>query len=145
MMLVGLVLLIVAVFLWGLGKVIVGLVKRRPRNVFGGLALIFGSLAAGSYAVAAVLVAIAAYESSHEAESPASFCRRALTAQATHIVGYQAHYLPPRFDCTLDDGTTISAGVVPKGTTVVILATAVLGAAAAVRSRPKRGRLHPEP
>jgi hypothetical protein len=140
-MLVSLFLVILAVFLWGLAATVVGLVKRRRRSTFGGLALIFGSITAGSYAFGAVLVAIAAYQSSHETDSPASFCRRALRAQATRIVGYEARYLPPRFDCKLDDGTTVSAGVVPSGLTAVVLAaglTTVALGAAVVHDRPGR-------
>ncbi|MFK4085420.1 hypothetical protein ACI2LF_15000 [Kribbella sp. NPDC020789] len=128
-------LVILAVPLWGLGKTIAGLIKRRKRTIFAGLALICGSIAIEGYLIGAAFVAMAAGESSHGADSsPSPSCRNVVSTQTRYVVGHEAGYLPLHFDCKLSDGTTVPAGVVPKGTTAVVLlaglATVVLVAAA---------------
>ncbi|MFH8371810.1 hypothetical protein [Streptomyces sp. NPDC018031] len=70
---------------------------------------------AGMLAVAAVLLlamALGAVEmAEHESESgsgssPAPACRDAAPHLVGDLVGHRASYLPPAFDCVLDDGTT---------------------------------------
>ena len=144
-MILALLLVVIALLaaLWGLGKTILGLVKGRPRNVYRGLALICGSIAIGGYALGVSLVGLAQSESTHGTDSsPAPACRQAAPTKVQHVTGHQARYLPPRFDCQLDDGTTYSANVVPAGLMPVVLiaALATAGLATAARSGGTRAR-----
>ncbi|MET7283892.1 hypothetical protein ABZS29_37020 [Kribbella sp. NPDC005582] len=144
-MILALLLVIAALFiaLWGVGKTVLGLAKRRQRTIYRGLALVCGSIAIGGYALGVSLVALAEGESAHGAESsPAPACRQASPTQVAHVVDHWASYLPPRFDCRLDDGTTYSAGVVPTGLMPVVLiaALATAGLTVAARSGGARSR-----
>lgn len=115
------------VVVWAVVRTVVGLVRRRWIVVLRGLTLVSAGVAVGGYALGLVLVELERSESSHGAESsPSPACQRAAPApDKGRITGTQIGYLPPRFDCRLDDGTTYSAGVVPVGLTPVALAMGV--------------------
>ncbi|MFD8418068.1 hypothetical protein [Streptomyces sp. NPDC059466] len=69
--------------------------------------------------------------------SPAPACRDAAPHLVEHLVGHRASYLPPAFDCVLDDGTTYpSSGdyVWLNGLVVTCLAVSVLLAVGAVHA-----------
>ncbi|MER6621542.1 hypothetical protein [Streptomyces sp. NPDC000931] len=70
---------------------------------------------AGMAAAAAVMLLVmvlgAVQLSDHESRSgtnssPAPACRDAAPHLVEHLVGHRASYLPPAFDCVLEDGTT---------------------------------------
>lgn len=115
---------VVAAF-WGLALTVLGVVKRRRAPAVRGLALVCGALGVGGYALGAALVVLAQSEASHGTDSsPAPACWQ---ANLETVTGHRAGYVPLRFDCVLEDGTTRSAGVVSGWLTPVAVVLAAAG------------------
>ncbi|MFG2476320.1 hypothetical protein [Streptomyces fagopyri] len=100
--------------LWAIALVVmllsVALPGRRPD---GGVRLLrWGAAMTAAAAVLLLLMGLGAVElSDNESRSgadssPAPACRDAAPHLGEHLVGHRASYLPPAFDCVLDDGTT---------------------------------------
>ncbi|MDX3573655.1 hypothetical protein [Streptomyces sp. ID05-47C] len=64
--------------------------------------------AVGLYPMAAGAVQLSVHESRSGADSwPPPTCREDVSKETVrHLVDYRSSYLPPAFDCVLDDGTT---------------------------------------
>ncbi|MEU7135794.1 hypothetical protein [Streptomyces sp. NPDC046261] len=83
---------------------------RRPD--WGVRLLRWGAGMAAAAAAIFLIMALGAVElSDNESRSgadssPAPACRDAAPHLVEHLVGHRASYLPPAFDCVLDDGTT---------------------------------------
>jgi hypothetical protein len=109
----------------GLLLMVQGLVQRRREPARRGLAWACGTLGVCGYVLGAAAVLLAQSEADHGTDSsPAPACRQAGLGTVTER--HRAGYLPLRFDCVLDDGTTRSAGVVAgwlTPVTVVLMAT----------------------
>jgi hypothetical protein len=133
--LLGLVVFLVStvVLIWGLISTLVALISRKPdrrTRVLRKLVRPVAALGVACYAFGIFAVGAAQGESTHGTDSsPSPACRQAAATPdtASHLVGYEAGYLPPRFTCRLDDGTTYSADVVSPWLTPIALA---LGATA---------------
>ncbi|MCX4767641.1 hypothetical protein OG562_43165 [Streptomyces sp. NBC_01275] len=94
------------------------------------------------YLMAAGAVGFAVHESQSGADSsPAPACREDVAPDTVRrLVGHRASYLPPAFDCVLDDGTTYtsSGGYATANTLVVVLAGGSGALALAARSTAER-------
>ncbi|QNE16843.1 hypothetical protein F1D05_01670 [Kribbella qitaiheensis] len=151
--LVGLVVFLVSLLVasWGLVSTLVALIRRRPAGraarVLRGLALLTGALAVGGYAFGVVVIGAQQSESSHGTDSsPSPACRLSAPTPSSisHVTGYDAGYLPLRFDCKLDDGTTYSAGVVSPWLTPAMLALGATALGLAFGARSTTTRRTPE-
>jgi hypothetical protein len=131
-----LVLACLVVGVWGLAKAAAGAVKRRRAWVVRGLALLCGAFGVGAYAWGAMLVGLTDAEASEGAgSSPAVVCQE---ANRGWLTGHRVGYLPLRFDCVLEDGTTFSAGVVSEWLTPAAFAlTAVAGVGLSLTRNPR--------
>ncbi|CAM5292352.1 hypothetical protein [Streptomyces aurantiogriseus] len=153
--------LIFAVPVWCIAVVVklisVALPGRRPD--WGVHLLRWSAGMAAAAAIGVYLMAAGAVEfSDHESRSgtnssPAPACRDGVARETVrHLVGHRASYLPPRFDCVLDDGTTYasSGGYAWMNTLVVVFAVtaaalAVAGRYAAERRARSRTAVEPPP
>ncbi|MFE5195975.1 hypothetical protein ACFQ93_19950 [Streptomyces sp. NPDC056601] len=79
------------------------------RDLLRWCAAMAAAAAVGLYVLGLGAVQLSAHESeSGASSSPAPSCRDADVDDSTlqHLVGHRASYVPLRFDCVLDDGTT---------------------------------------
>ena len=100
--------------LWAIAVVVrllfVALPGRRPD--WGVRLMRWGAGMTAAAAVMLLVMALGSVElSDNESRSgadssPAPSCHDAAPHLAKHLVGHRASYLPPAFDCVLDDGTT---------------------------------------
>lgn len=85
----------------------------------------------GCYLLGAGAVALSVHESQSGADSsPAPACRGEEVPRDTvrHLVTHRASYVPPAFDCVLDDGTTYeSSGTYDLMNTLVVVFAAAAG------------------
>lgn len=94
---------------------------RRPDRRVG--LLRWGAGMAAAAGIILLAMALGAVEmSDHESRSgtdssPAPACRDAAPHLVEHLVGHRASYLPPSFDCVLDDGTTYPSSGATCGST----------------------------
>ncbi|WP_425586595.1 hypothetical protein [Streptomyces ziwulingensis] len=106
--------------LWVIAVVVkalsVALPGRRPD--WGVRLLRWAAVMLAAAAVMLLLMALGAVElsvnqaGSGAGSSPAPACREAAPHLVAHLATHHASYLPPAFDCVLDDGTTFaSSGV----------------------------------
>lgn len=99
---------------WGIAVVVKLLSVVLPgRRSDGGVRLLrWGAGMAAAGAVMLLVMALGAVQlSDHESRSgtdssPAPACRDASPHLVERLVGHRASYLPPAFDCVLEDGTT---------------------------------------
>jgi hypothetical protein len=105
---------------------------RRPDRRVG--LLRWGAGMAAAAGIILLAMALGAVEmSDHESRSgtdssPAPACRDAAPHLVEHLVGHRASYLPPSFDCVLDDGTTYpSSGGYVWFNGLVVMCAAVSG------------------
>ncbi|MFJ8006693.1 hypothetical protein [Streptomyces fagopyri] len=100
--------------IWAIAVVVmllsVALPGRRPD--WGVRTLRWGAAMTAAAAVLLLFMGLGAVEQSDNESrsgadsSPAPACRDAAPHLQEHLVGRRASYLPPVFDCVLDDGTT---------------------------------------
>jgi hypothetical protein len=123
----------------------VALPGRRPD--WGGHLLRWSAGMAAAAAVGVYFLAAGAVQfSEHESQSgtdssPAPACRDGVARDTVrHLVGHRASYVPPGFDCVLDDGTTYasSSGYAWMNTLVVVFSVAAAAFAVAGRYAAER-------
>ncbi|ADB31147.1 hypothetical protein Kfla_2062 [Kribbella flavida DSM 17836] len=142
---VAVVLLSPVVIVWTFVGTVFALVRRRRAwriVALRRLATLSAAFAVGSHALGVALVMLEVSQSTHGADSsPSHACRNAAPDPGSirRITRHEAGYLPPRFDCVMDDGTKYSGRVVPAGLGPVVLVSGagaiVLGLAARRTSR----------
>lgn len=118
---------------------------RRPGGAAAALrwfALMTAAGALGLYVLAAGAVALADHESRSGADSsPAPACRDGFPRDTVeHLVGHRTSYLPPRFDCVRDDGTTYPGSGAYDGWNALTAGFAVLAPALEIAARYARSR-----
>jgi hypothetical protein len=127
MLALPLVPLCLILVIWGVGGVVEGLARRR--RVVLSLALAAGAFGVGMYLLGALGTALSMNDADHGTDSsPAPACRDA--GRGT-VAEHRAGFLPLRFDCVLEDGTTFSVGV-PRWYTPVAFGLAAAGVGLAV-------------
>jgi len=101
--------------------------KGRPRRGWLRLAALLacsGAVTLYVWGMLHVLWAVMDAEDGGTESSPPRQCRERGDQIASHFIGYDVGYIPLRFDCQLDDGTTFTNSAVPG---YVNPATALLG------------------
>ncbi|AQS65891.1 hypothetical protein [Streptomyces pactum] len=136
----------------GLGAVVAVALPGRPEpwpvHLLRRAAGTAAAAAASVYALGFTAVLTSALEVGDGADSvPAPACRESLAADPDAELSHHRYsYLPLRFDCVLDDGTTYSSDpdyVWMSWTALTLAATAVLLAVAAVLAARGRSRETP--
>ena len=118
---------------------------RRPgraRHTLRWFAVMTAAGALGLYLMAAGAVAYHVHDTRSGADSsPAHACRDGFPRDTVeHLVGHRASYVPPRFDCVRDDGTTYPSSGTYAWWNLLTVGFAVVAAGLAAAARYTRAR-----